>query len=234
MTNLEDRFGAGERQRALLHAAEGVRRGRLRRWSCCWVCNRWMRVLSGVVDLGRSSGAVSIRVAVGVPAGEFGPAAPTTPGRCAGMQSARGAAPHVPERKWPARSSRARSASTHHRGSRSGAGWQSASDSMRGPPAILTPTVASADPPPAPGSRAHPGRSTHRTAGLHILAQPVFGGELADLWTTRLPFSLPLRDDGPIVQRAAAGRRVAAQLPGSPSVRRSRSAALREIAICRA
>jgi hypothetical protein len=165
MTNLEDRFGAGERQRALLHAAEGVRRGRLRRWSCCWVCNRWMRVLSGVVDLGRSSGAVSIRVAVGVPAGEFGPAAPTTPGRCAGMQSARGAAPHVPERKWPARSSRARSASTHHRGSRSGAGWQSASDSMRGPPAILTPTVASADPPPAPGSRAHPGRSTHRTAG---------------------------------------------------------------------
>jgi hypothetical protein len=40
-------------------------------------------------------------------------------------------------------------------------------------------------------------------------------------------FSLPLRDDGPIVQRAAAGRRVAAQLPGSPSVRRSRSAALR-------
>ena len=97
MTNLEDRFGAGERQRALLHAAEGVRRGRLRRWSCCWVCNRWMRVLSGVVDLGRSSGAVSIRVAVGVPAGEFGPAAPTTPGRCAGMQSARGAAPHVPD-----------------------------------------------------------------------------------------------------------------------------------------
>ena len=84
------------------------------------------------------------------------------------------------------------------------------------PPAVLTPTVASADPTNLRSQNRNPARSGQRTGQpvLHILAQPLVGDELADLRTTRLPFGLPLRDDGPIVQRAAAGRRVAAQLPG--------------------
>ena len=64
-----------------------------------------------------------------------GPGAPAAPARCAGRRPARGAARRGPGRTAPGRSPRARSASTHHRGSRPAAGSRSAPGSTTSPTA---------------------------------------------------------------------------------------------------
>jgi hypothetical protein len=48
---------------------------------------------------------------------------------------------------------------------------------------------------------------------LHVLPQHVVRGQLGHLRPASPPVRMPLRGRGPVIQVAAAGRRVAAQLP---------------------
>src|SRR4051794_8943988 len=83
-----------------------------------------------------------------------------------------------------------------------------------GPAAVFAASVTAPDPAhirtrygPAVGRRDFAGEPL-----LHVLTQPRVGGQLGRLRPPRPPLGMPLRGRGPILQPAAAGRGVAAQL----------------------
>jgi hypothetical protein len=84
-----------------------------------------------------------------------------------------------------------------------------------GPAPVLTASVAPPDPAHlrardrgAVRSGDHPGEPV-----LHVVAQGVVGGEFGGFRAPGPAVGVPLRGGGPVVQPAAAGGRVAAQLP---------------------
>ena len=94
----------------------------------------------------------------------------------------------------------------------------------RGPAAVLPAAVATTDPAHLRAGTGCPsGRSTARAAGPARTRAAVVGGELRDLRAPGAPIGVPLRGRGPVVQPAAPGRGVAAQLPRD---RRRRAAQL--------
>jgi len=85
----------------------------------------------------------------------------------------------------------------------------------RAPPPVRAPPMA-ASLPRHIGSRNRPALRVDdgaREAVLHVVAEPVVHGELGGLGPAGPSLGVPLSDRGPVVNPAAAGGRVAAQLP---------------------
>jgi len=133
--------------------------------------------------------------------------------RSGGTRPSRDATRPGPAHTAPGRSARARSAWTHHRGSRSVAGARSGPGSTRSPSGGPDGAhAADRSTGRARHSRAVRGHDRAREPILHVLPQRIVRCELGHLRAPGTPIGTPLGGRGPILETTATGRSIAAQL----------------------